>query len=251
MVDVKVEAKGAMKPKFDWVLVGLVLLVGLFAGALFFSKTTPVYVSSNVSCPSCSSLVSNETGLSVIYLYPIDCPNCNASRVNAIVSGAGVPFASFMNDAVSYPTILMIYQNVSANQSISTIARASNDFNVISALCLGKNQIACNLKDGITSVMQSCLQKNNLPLDTVIYYYSDWCGTLCNNMNSSLSKLEQNGYRLLRLNEKFDSPAKECLKDFLNYAGGFPQFVCPKRVIAYTGAMDSNSLESFADNCKN
>lgn len=230
-------------------MIGLVLLAGLFAGALFFPKTSVHYVS-NVTCPSCGSLVSNQTGLSVIYLYPMDCVSCNVSRVNSLVSSAGVPFMAFMNDVVSSPQILMTYQNASANLSISTIARASNDFNVLSTLCIGKNQIACSIKDSMSGVMQNCLNSNNIPLDSIVYYYSDWCGTLCNNMDGPLKNIEKNGSNVVRINEKDDSIAKNCLKDFLNYAGGFPQFICPRRVISYTGALTSDSLENFAEECK-
>jgi len=224
----------------------LVLLVGLFAGALFFPKTTLKYVS-NVTCPACGSLISNESELSVIYLYPVDCPLCNTSRVNSLVSSSGVPFMAFMNDAVTSPQILITYVN------ISTIARASNDYNVVSGLCVARQEAACRLRDAMEADMKACLQKNNIPLDSVVYYYSDWCGTLCNNMNRSLTALTDEGFNVVWINEAVDSSAKECLKDFLNYAGGFPQLICPARAydsrFVYTGALNSGQLEEFADEC--
>ncbi|MDD5111249.1 MAG: hypothetical protein PHG85_01740 [Candidatus Altiarchaeota archaeon] len=237
------------KKSIDWVLVGLVLAVGLFAGALLFPKSNVQYVS-NVTCPSCQSLFSGNENLGVLYLYPVECPACNVSRVNAVVSSTGVPFMAFMNDGVQYPNVLVVYRNSSADQSISTIARASNDYNVVSTLCLAKNQMACEMKDGMASVMQSCLGREGIPLDSVIYYYSDWCGTLCNNMNDSLLAIEKDGFNVVRINERDSTPVKECLKDFLNYAGGYPQMVCPRRVISNTGALSRNSLESFAEECR-
>jgi hypothetical protein len=228
---------------FDWFTMGLVLLVGLFAGALLFPKTEVSYAS-NATCPACQNVFSNQTGLSVIYLQPSDCTACNASRVGFIVTGAGVPFTAFTNDVVTAPQILMTYRN------ISTIARASNDFNVIATLCVGGNTMACDAKEKMSAQMQACLRESDIPLDVVVYYYSDWCGTLCNNMNPSLAKLEEAGYKVVRVKEGEASPAGACLTEFLNYAGGLPQFVCPRKVISYTGAMTYDSLTSFAEECK-
>jgi len=232
----------------DWVLLGLALVAGVLIGALLFPKTVPtVNYLSNVTCPVCqtpSSGNSSSSGLSVIYLHPVDCPTCNTTRVNMLVSSAGVPFSAFQNDVVAFPNIILMYQN------ISTVARASNDFNVVSSLCLGNNQIACSVKDRMTSDMQACLQRSGVPLESVIYYYSDWCGTLCDNMKSPLAALEKNGSKVLRINENSSTPVKDCLKEFLNYAGGFPQFICPKHVFANTGALTSDGLERFAEDCK-
>lgn len=238
------DASGASGSKqgFDWFTLGLVLLVGLFAGALLFPKTEVAYLS-NVTCPACESAFSSQGGLGIIYLYPVDCATCNVSRVLQITSSVGVPFTAYANDAVTSPQILLTYQN------ISTIARASNDFNVVATLCLGKNQQACDMKEKMSSKMQACLRSSDVPLDAVVYYYSDWCGTLCNNMNSSLRKLDEAGFKVVWVNEKDNSKVKNCLNEFLNYAGGFPQFICPRRVISYTGAMTYDSLESFAEEC--
>jgi hypothetical protein len=230
------------KPK-DWVLLGLALVAGVLIGALFLPKTTMTYAT-NVTCPVCQANVSGSSGLNVIYLYPVDCPSCNTTRVNMLVSSTGVPFSAFENDVVAFPNILLTYQN------ISTVARASNDYNVVSSLCLAQNQIACSMKDQMASEMQACLQRNGVSLDSVVYYYADWCGTLCDNMNGPLASIEKNGSKVIRINENSTSPVKDCLDKFLNYAGGFPQFICPKTIISNTGALTSDGLERFAEDCR-
>ncbi|MBM3309294.1 MAG: hypothetical protein FJY77_03485 [Candidatus Altiarchaeales archaeon] len=235
------------KLKVDWGLLVLALLVGLFAGALFFPRTSVEYA--NVTCPSCENLLSKEEGLSVIYLYPVECGNCDVSRVKMLADKVGVPFMAFVNDAVGYPNILVTRQDKSINKSVSTIARASNDYNVVATLCLAGNKMACNMKESMATVMQTCLEEEGVSLDSVVYYYSDWCGTLCNNMESPLEKIEGKGFKVLRINEKDNTPEKECLKDFLNYAGGFPQLICPSKVISNTGALSTDGLEQFAEEC--
>jgi hypothetical protein len=105
------------------------------------------------------------------------------------------------------------------------------------------------MKDGMASVMQTCLEKEGISLDSIVYYYSDWCGTLCNNMNAPLSNIESKGFKVVRINEKDNTPEKECLKEFLNYAGGFPQLICPRKVISNTGALSTDGMEQFAEEC--
>jgi hypothetical protein len=156
---------------------------------------------------------------------------------------------AFVNDGVGYPNILVTRQNKSVNKSVSTIARASNDYNVVATLCLAGNKMACSMKDGMASVMQTCLEKEGISLDSIVYYYSDWCGTLCNNMNAPLSNIESKGFKVVRINEKDNTPEKECLKEFLNYAGGFPQLICPRKVISNTGALSTDGMEQFAEEC--
>lgn len=228
------------KKGFDWVLVAMVLAIGFLAGAILSPKSnsTTVYVS-NTTCPACSTLISNESQLSAVYLYPIDCKTCNTSRVNALISSTGVPFMSFMNDAINSPQLLVTFQN------ISTIARASNDFNLVNILCIARNQKACQMRDSMSSNMQACMARNNIPTEDIVYYYADWCGSMCNNMNASLKQLEETGEKVTYVKEGSNSPTEECMKEFTNYAGGLPQFICPRRSLSNTGAMDYNSLEKF------
>ena len=257
-----------MKPSaMNMAAVAIIVILVLGIGIFLFLNPPPCNLE---SCPHCPG-ISNKSmcapcpvceprknvtetqietgGLSLIYLEPINCSDCDRSMMDDISQRLGIGITMYETDSVPRPSMLVSVGNR------TTLIVATSRFNIMNAICrITGNKKSCDSCVGDLLEVNRCLDDYNISPDTVLFLYME-NSIYSKTMMSWLEDLEEKGYKFLWLNieNKTDIKiAKDCLINVFDLEGYFPQFVCPRTGEHKTGAFEKRvKLREFVDRCEN
>lgn len=187
--------------------------------------------------------------LSVYYMMPLGCKECDVDMVRMVSSDAGVRIDAVVSDSVSRPSLLLI----SGNRSTLWVARSR--LNILSGLCsFADNRKSCGLRNDSLVESADCLRDYNISRDSLIFYTQAECD-FCRNMSSMLSKVRKAGnFSVVTLDVDYKSKrdiASKCLSEILDVKGNVPQLACPSNGLSRMGLFSSeDELRKFAQACR-
>jgi hypothetical protein len=217
-----------------------IVVIILFAAAILIYFNTPR--------PEKGQKYEN---LSVYYLMPPDCEDCDLSMIDGISSDLDVEIRGVRTRIVPRPNLLVVYGNR------ADMALANSKLNVLSLLCEFTNITrACDLRDELKSIESAvdCLNGYNVSPNSVAFYTGDDCEH-CSGMKPWIRQLGKEGYAFYTIaieDENMTQIADDCLSEILDLKGNIPQFVCASLGKHHMGAFESiEDMREFAENCKN
>lgn len=101
-----------------------------------------------------------------------------------------------------------------------------------------------------------CVEKYNIPSDTIIFYYSNSCGW-CTRMKPGVEFLEEQGYNFYWIEASGDDTEviSDCVIGHMT-SSGVPQFICVKTGEIHPGAfadkegnLDQEEMTEWVDSC--
>jgi hypothetical protein len=194
--------------------------------------------------------VVGSGNLSVYYLMPVDCVECNPLMMDEISSDLGIEIRVIRTKIVPRPSILIIYGD-RADMGV-----ANSRLNVLSLLCEFANiSGACELRDEAKDIESAvdCLAGYNVSSDSIIFYTGDDCEH-CSEMKPWIRQLTGEGYVFYTIDimdENRTKIADECLPNILDLRGNIPQFACAALGRTHMGAFTSfEEMRDFTVNCR-
>lgn len=203
-----------------------------------------------------SNLPRNETerefeNLSIYYLMPLDCEDCDPSMISEISSELKIEIKSIRTKIVPRPNVLVIFGDK------ADMGLANSKLNTLSLLCEFANITkACELRDELRDIefAVDCLNRYNISSDSVIFYTGEDCDH-CSRMRPWIRQLRNENYTVYTIDfadENRTSIADECLYNVLDLKGDIPQFACAALGKNHMGAFTSiEEMREFAENCRN
>lgn len=189
--------------------------------------------------------------LSIYYLMPLDCEDCDLSMINEISSELKIEIKSIRTKIVPRPNVLIIFGDR------ADLGLANSKLNTLSLLCEFANITkACELRDGLRDIefAVDCLNGYNVSSDSVIFYTGEDCDH-CSEMKPWIRQLGKENYTFYTIDlvdENRTRIADECLSEILDLSGDIPQFACPALGRSHMGAFTSiGEMREFAENCRN
>ncbi len=189
--------------------------------------------------------------LSIYYLMPPDCEDCDLSMINEISSELKLKIKSIRTRIVPRPNILVIFGDK------ADMGLANSRLNTLSILCEFVNITrACELRDELRDIefAVDCLNRYNVSSNSVIFYTEEGCDH-CNRMKPWIRQLRKENYTFYTIDltdENRTRIADECLYNILDMKGNIPQFACAALGKNHMGAFTSiEEMREFAENCRN
>jgi len=144
---------------------------------------------------------------------------------------------------------LFILTKTFPNANNSAVQQLSADKDLITGFTPTQEAVPTQKSD-VSNSYTKCLDKYNIPSNSVIFVHSDYCPH-CRNMVPIIKKLEEEGY-LFYWVESSDQEAtqvvRECFSDLMS--GYVPQFICPITSKEHTGELSYSELKSFSEECR-
>lgn len=241
--------------------VAVVAIVVFGAGYILYTSQCPECVECEVCeecvfnesmcppCPVCEPCVneSGEPGISLIYLEPLECKDCDRSMIEELSGEIGLEVRMYVSDSVPRPSMLVSLGNR------STLITVISKFNVMSAICrLTGHEKSCQLHKKDLIGLNNCLSNYNITSDTVLFLYLKG-DSHSKTMGSWIRDLEEEGHKFhwIDIENKTDmEAANKCLMKIFDLEGYFPQFICPCTAEHRTGAFEKEiRLKEFTDRC--
>lgn len=216
--------------------VVVILLVGVFL----------VYYN-----PPCRETVEESVteNLSVYYLMPPDCGDCDLQMIEDISSELGIKVRAIQTKIVPRPNMLVIYGDR------ADLGLANSRLNTLSLLCeFADIKRACELRDELRDIESAveCLGRYNLSANTPIFYTDSDCDH-CREMSAWVEQLSGEGYAFYKIDIADEGRTRivdECLSSILDMSGNVPQFACTALGRNHVGAFKSlEDMREFAVNC--
>ncbi|MBN2013872.1 MAG: hypothetical protein JW778_01705 [Candidatus Altiarchaeota archaeon] len=186
--------------------------------------------------------------LTVYYLKPQGCVDCDLSAMNEVSSELRLDIAVVESDSVLRPSLFVVYGDE------STLGLANSKLNMLSLLCYFADvKESCELRDEDIRSAVECLSSYNISGDAVVFYTQEGCER-CSDMIQWIRQLRDEGYSFYTIDvddEDEREIAEQCLNDVLDLHGVVPQFACAAKGRNSIGAFTSiEQMTSFAEDCK-
>jgi hypothetical protein len=204
--------------------------------------------------------------LSVQYLYPLRCVNCDLNvpgqcdycnsyyderTMDLISQDMGVPVKFFISDAILRPGLLVSYKDK------VTLGDGRTRFNIASTLCdFAKAKASCDFFNGYLSRSIECVKGFGVAADTMVYQTASKSCPLCSKTDAVVEGLRGQDYSDGVKYKVFTADRSglsagiisNCMQAFDgdNYA---PQLICPKTGKDLTGDFTLSQAREFADKC--
>jgi hypothetical protein len=235
---------------FCLVLAGYVFLSGGGVRTVYVNNT--VYPSEN---------------LSVSYLYPLRCVNCDLNKpgqcdycnsyydlrvMDMLSQEVGVPVRFYVSDTVERPNVLVAYNGKMA------LGDGRSRFNIANTLCrFAGVKKSCELYSSEVAKVRTCVAKYGLSVNSLVYHRSSGNCPTCSKTDAIVDELrklsydESVKYDVYSVDRSDSAQAgfmSACLQvfDSVDYV---PQLVCPGNGRDLTGQFTLAQAQEFADQC--
>lgn len=230
----------------------LVVFMGLYIVGSAFSDG---------GCVNETKVVYPDSDLSVFYLYPLRCVDCDLTeggacdycnsyydlRLMDLVSDeVGVPVEFVVSDVVSRPNVFVVYDDK------AVLGDARTRYNIAGTVCaISGLEKPCSVYAKALQDMQSCLSDYGVADDAIVYHRSSENCPVCSKTDRVVEDLRGEGYSVYTLDHADGDDMdviRNCMAAF-DHVDYTPQLLCPTTGKDLTGEFDLSQGIDFAETC--